>query len=417
MVKSHLRDIDNENVRFIGDCTLAHYTEFVLFKRLFFVLSLVAIMISTLIGVEPIKADSFEYVSPVYNFPDTNGGKFVFGTYAPAWNGYHLAIDMRRPADTPVCSVLDGRVVSCGYFYGFGDRNGPGGAAIIEHKNNYGETFYALYGHLKDLEIVQGQTVTKGQTIAKVMNLINDYGVANPHLHFGINTIRASYAGYTSEGNSVGFVDPYLYLEHSCKDPVTPHTYHINGQTCNICGAANPLYDQSKPIGIEINGYQISAASGGVRTVYSVDSTINDKEVVASGIIYSLTDYSTEEDMYIGSTHKYVRNYESTSGGKFNNTVSESEMASSYAMTMKFGPRTDLEFVAKWRVKAYAKLSDGSYVYTDSIEYTIFDIAERLYQGSLMRTQAAHEYLYDNILNIVNKEYIKVEYDFTRTVK
>ena len=180
--------------------------------------ALVAVMIfiGGLNGIVPMKALNFEYVPPIENFPDTNGGIYVFGKYAPEWGGYHLAIDMRRPIDTPVYAVLDGTVVGSSYMQGFGDKNGPGGVIIIAHENKYGETFYALYGHLKDLEVTKGQTVTKGQRIAKVRDLVNDYGKSNPHLHFGINTVRASYAGYTSESNSAGFVDPYIYLEQNC---------------------------------------------------------------------------------------------------------------------------------------------------------------------------------------------------------
>jgi len=195
-----------------------------LFKMVFSIFIAVAIFIGGFNGVASVNALTFDYVDPVYDFPDTGGGRYVFGTYAAGWAGYHLAIDLRRPMDTSVYSILDGTVVACGYMQGFGDKNGPGGAAIIAHKNKYGETFYALYGHLKELEISPGQNVSKSQRIAKVMNLINDYGVANPHLHFGINTVRASYAGYTSEANSDGFVDPYLYLEQNCKSNATETT-------------------------------------------------------------------------------------------------------------------------------------------------------------------------------------------------
>jgi len=163
--------------------------------------------------------------------------------------------------------------------------------------------------------------------------------------------------------------------------------------------------------GIEINGYQISTVNKGMRTVYSVDSVIDGKEVVASGLIYSLADYSTEGQMYVGSTDEYVRSFESTSEGKFENTFADSDIASSYAMTMRFAYATPAEFEANWRIRAYAKLSDGTYVYTDCYEYTFYDIADALYQGCLMSSKTAHDYLYTDILSKVNKDYIMKEYD------
>lgn len=168
--------------------------------------------------------------------------------------------------------------------------------------------------------------------------------------------------------------------------------------------------------GIEINGYQVSATNKGMRTVYSVDSIINGKGVVSSGVIYSLADYATEADMYVGSDNYYVRNFESTSNGVCPNSLSESDISTSYAMTMRFATKYASEYNANWRIRAYAELSDGTYVYTDCVEYTIYDIADTLYQGSLMNTQASHEYLYTDILSIVNSAYEVKAYNVQNTV-
>lgn len=168
--------------------------------------------------------------------------------------------------------------------------------------------------------------------------------------------------------------------------------------------------------GIEINGYQVSATVGGMRTIYSVDSQINGKDVVSSGIIYSLADYVDASELYVGSTNYYVRSYESTLAGVTDMSFSDSDMATSYAMTMQFGPGTASEFSAVWRIRAYAKLSDGTYVYTNTYTYTTYDIADKLYQGCMMNTKERHEYLYSNILSVVNKEYGVVDYDWSSAI-
>ena len=162
--------------------------------------------------------------------------------------------------------------------------------------------------------------------------------------------------------------------------------------------------------GIEINGYQISAAVGGMRTVYSVDSAIDGKKVVSSGLLYSLADYANDSELHIGSTSRYVKTIESTNQGLLPESVSASYIASSYAMTVLFTSGNPSEYTDKWKVKAYAELSDGTYVYTDAVIYTAYDIAKVLYDGSLMSNDVSHNYLYDNILSVVKPDYVKVEY-------
>lgn len=168
--------------------------------------------------------------------------------------------------------------------------------------------------------------------------------------------------------------------------------------------------------GIEINGYQISATVEGMRVVYSVDSEINGKKVESSGLVYSLADYVGESELYVGSTNYYVCSYESTALGVLDKSYSSSDIATSYVMTMTFGAKTEMEYNANWRVRAYAKLSDGSYVYTSAYEYTIYDIADKLYQGCMMNTKANHEYLYNDILSVVNKAYEIKDYDWSSAV-
>lgn len=168
--------------------------------------------------------------------------------------------------------------------------------------------------------------------------------------------------------------------------------------------------------GIEINGYQVSATTKGMRTVYSVDSTINGKKVVRSGMLYSLYKYATEEELNVNSTSKYVKRVDSTSAGKLNEVISNSDIASSYAMTVKFSSKEAAEFNEGWRIRAYAELEDGTYVYTNSCTYTIYDIADNLYQSSSMATKEHHEYLYTDILSIVNKDYEVKEYQWSNSM-
>lgn len=174
--------------------------------------------------------------------------------------------------------------------------------------------------------------------------------------------------------------------------------------------------------GIEINGYQISATVGGqpnvggIRIIYSVDSEISGKSVVSSGLIYSVSEETSEENMYVGSTDRYVYSFASTAKGVMPTVFSDSEIATSYAMTMVFVNQQTREYTTKWSVRAYARLEDGTYVYSDITDYTIYDIAGIVYQNCSMSTEMAHNYLYDSILSRVTPEYVKIDYPVSNTI-
>jgi len=162
---------------------------------------------------------------------------------------------------------------------------------------------------------------------------------------------------------------------------------------------------------IFIDGCQISASAKGLRTVYTVNDVIDGKQVVSSGIIYSLENVAPESELYVGSTHSFVRCFESTQNGIIRYVNWPGALSGkTYAMTMLFATDNPLEYTDMWRIRAYAKLSDGTYVYTDTVEYSFMSIAESLYTSCQMPNEAGHEYLYNNILKIVNPDYIKLEY-------
>ncbi|MBE5958887.1 MAG: carbohydrate-binding protein [Lachnospiraceae bacterium] len=156
--------------------------------------------------------------------------------------------------------------------------------------------------------------------------------------------------------------------------------------------------------GLVIHGYQLSHISKGMRTVYSVAQTINGKNVVESGLIYSLTDYADEDDLYVGSTNSVVKSFASTANGVVEVSVTPAD-STSYAMTMLFATNGAAERTAEWRIRAYAKLSDGTYVYSKCSTYSIFNIAKKMYEGDVMPNEAAHNFLYTDILSIVDSNY------------
>ena len=134
-------------------------------------------------------------------------------------------------------------------------------------------------------------------------------------------------------------------------------------------------------------------------------------------MIYSLSDYVTGDEICMESENVYVKSCAGTIDlGQHANQFSNSETAASFAMTMRFAEKTSAEFQTKYSIKAYALLSDGTYVYSDVEEFTIFDVAGELYNNSMMNHYDAHNYLYTNILKIVDANYREKEFVWKNTV-
>jgi murein DD-endopeptidase MepM/ murein hydrolase activator NlpD len=86
---------------------------------------------------------------------------------------FHRGVDLAAPAGTTVRSALDGKVVVVGYDPVLGNY------IVIRHQISYS----TLYGHLSQVWVSRGATVTRGQRIGTVGNTGKSTG---PHLHFEI---------------------------------------------------------------------------------------------------------------------------------------------------------------------------------------------------------------------------------------
>jgi hypothetical protein len=167
----------------------------------------------------------------------------------------------------------------------------------------------------------------------------------------------------------------------------------------------------------EVVGFQISTANEGVRVVAAVEPKIGGKNVSGFGLIYGLDTYGeyanlvSDSDMVIDNNSDDVFVFESTPKGISSSVLGESDTATYYIQTMKFSTHSAKEMSAIYKVRPYAILEDGEVVYGDSIDsYSAFGIAKYLYNNTLMNTESAHDYLYNNILTIVDSTFKKKEY-------
>jgi murein DD-endopeptidase MepM/ murein hydrolase activator NlpD len=100
---------------------------------------------------------------------------------------FHKGIDIGSPDGTPVHAPASGRVIKAGM------GNGYGREIEIDHGNG----IVTVYGHLQGFNVVEGQTVVKGE----VIGFVGHSGrVTGPHLHYEVQ-IRGS------------AVNPHKYLK------------------------------------------------------------------------------------------------------------------------------------------------------------------------------------------------------------
>jgi murein DD-endopeptidase MepM/ murein hydrolase activator NlpD len=99
----------------------------------------------------------------------------VTSCYGTRWGTLHAGIDIAAPIGTPIHAPVDGVVVQAGPASGFGL------AVAVEH----GDGTITLYGHVNQMFVSVGQSVSAGQQIAEVGNRGQSTG---PHLHFEVHT-------------------------------------------------------------------------------------------------------------------------------------------------------------------------------------------------------------------------------------
>ncbi|MFF0215561.1 M23 family metallopeptidase [Streptomyces vinaceus] len=122
--------------------------------------------------------------------PVGGGISTQYKTPGAMWSsGYHTGVDFIASSGTTVRAVGAGTVVSAGWGGAYGNE------VVIRHADGK----YSQYGHLSQLSVSVGQSVTGGQTIGLSGSTGNSTG---PHLHFEIRT-----------GPSYGSdIDPLGYL-------------------------------------------------------------------------------------------------------------------------------------------------------------------------------------------------------------
>jgi murein DD-endopeptidase MepM/ murein hydrolase activator NlpD len=117
--------------------------------------------------------------------------------------GVHLGDDIVLPPGSPVKAAGAGEVVLARIFPGSEVHRSWGGLVVLRH-NAKERVFYTLYGHLKNLKVMPGNTVVAGQVVGEVAEgSTPDNGWwSTAHVHFAV------YTGPWREGALPGYWRP-----------------------------------------------------------------------------------------------------------------------------------------------------------------------------------------------------------------
>lgn len=127
----------------------------------------------------------FQFPCPGYKRLSDDYGSRIHPTLGV--QKFHNGIDLAAPAGTPILAAYDGTVVGATY------NSSMGNYVMIDH----GDGLYTIYMHASKLYVSNGQTVSKGETIAAVGTTGRSTG---NHLHFSVR-LNGSY------------VSPWNYLK------------------------------------------------------------------------------------------------------------------------------------------------------------------------------------------------------------
>lgn len=132
----------------------------------------------------------------------------------------HNALDLDAKEGTPVYAVHDGTVATAK------EHGAIGKVVILDH----GDGDYSVYGHLSELQVEAGATVTAGQKIGEVgytgnAKCLKENKIVS-HLHF--STFRTGEAGLATGGTPLGEIankgdgaihPDKMFGSHSCWYP------------------------------------------------------------------------------------------------------------------------------------------------------------------------------------------------------
>jgi hypothetical protein len=345
----------------------------------------------------------------------------------------------------------DAPTIHAGPLWDFDLSSGNSGDASCRTYNTFrGQNVNPWFNYLMKNNTFKNRVLAKYEAMQPtIQNLYRDNALGLSKIHQNEALMEASrIRNYSTAGWSVNVADGAEYrvyrYSYSTDSPYNTYTYdqHIsylenwlknrNEWICTQWGIDYTAYeseynsDSTITSDLGITGYQMTSTYNGedgrmgLRVIFQVEETVNGQTPVETGLVYGL-DYDgsiTMDDVLVGSESQFVASFAAPRENKMTKQMGDSATASYYSMVMNTGQDNvrPAAFTTTYFVRAYAKMSDGSYVYSNTCAYTVFRVANFLYRNTLSNNLSTHNYLYSKILAYVDPTYKEVEYDWSKVV-
>ena len=132
--------------------------------------------------------------------PAPSGGPWVLPTAGPCLSPYgprngvlHAGIDISPPQGTPIVALTDLKIISAA-----GKSDGYGNSVVARATD--GTNYMFRFGHMLNIAVSPGQTVSKGTPLGTVGSTGDSTG---PHLHFEIYDPSSPDGAYASNGKPI----------------------------------------------------------------------------------------------------------------------------------------------------------------------------------------------------------------------
>ena len=270
--------------------------------------------------------------------------------------------------------------------------------------------------------VKQVDIVWEGASAAKYDIEVSEDGVHFESVATVVNSNGARYDSITFNE-----IQQAKFVRINGSSRTTPYGYSIFDLAIYGADVSEPTTEEPTTVDpktqILQHGYQISTTNEGFRVVCSVEPEIGGKPVKSFGVIYGISNLYgttntgiTEKDLVISSNNPYVRSYAATGDAILKGRYSQSATAINYAQVMTFGKKTAKAYNTVYSTRAYVELSDGTYVYSDVRNISVAYLAEYAYTRQLMGNVNGHNYLYQNILKVVNPNYQEIVFNWTNSM-
>lgn len=173
-------------------------------------------------------------------------------------------------------------------------------------------------------------------------------------------------------------------------------------------------------LGFQMNTNQnegaVASKSPSFRVVSKTSNvmTIGNKlyEVKKMGTVYAAADKveNLRDNMTLDgvASDEYIKNFETTDRGRlvgYTTTEADTNYNTYFALTFEFKDYMYHTLEQNYAFRAYAVLNDGTVVYGHNVYTTnMYEIAQNLYDNQKMGSEEAHNFLYKNILNLIDMD-------------